>query len=85
LYEREYLLSINNFFCILNFLKKINDKKTDINKIHLLFEFNFELINLCFRTVTNFENDIVTDEYKEYFIKDIIYVFTKINNIKIKI
>ena len=68
--EGKYIVSINNFFCILNFLSLINNKIIDTKEIYLCFKFTFSLLDICCSIISNFEERLINDEYKESLTKD---------------
>ena len=83
--EIKYIISINNFFCVLNFLAMMNNKKIDTKEIYLGFKLTFSFLDLCCLVVPGFENLLINEEYKETLIKDILKVLTTKNNINIKL
>ena len=83
--EREYIIGVNNFFCILNFLSSMKNNKIDTKEIYLGFKLIFSILDLCRLMNPNFETVLINDEYKESFIKDTLQVLTTKNNINIKI
>ena len=83
--EKEYIISVNNFFCIINFLAMMNNKKIEINEIYLLFKLTFIVIHLNFSYEPNNKDKIITEDYKESFMKDMLLILSNKNSIKIKI
>ena len=83
--EGEYIVSVNNFFCVLNFLCMINNTKIDTKEIYLGFKFTFSLLNICCSLISNFEERLINEEYKESFTKDSIEIMTTKIDINVKI
>ena len=83
--EGEYIVSVNNFFCVLNFLCMINNTKIDTKKIYLGFKFTFSLLNICCSLISNFEERLINEEYKESFTKDAIEIMTTKIDINVKL
>ena len=80
-----YIASVNNFFCVLNFLSMINSKKIETKKIYLIFDFCFILFIISFYKIPGFEEKLVSNEYMELIIKDTLSILTSKSDIKIKI
>ena len=83
--ETRYVTSINNFFCVLNFLSMINSQKKDIKEFYLCFKFTFLLMEICCSIITNFEERLINDEYKESFTNDTIQIITTKSDINLRI
>ena len=83
--EITYIASVDNLFCILNFLSMVNYKKNEPKKIYLMLELSFNLFIMSFYKISGFEEKLVTNEYIEGIMKDTLYVLTHKTDVKIKI
>ena len=60
--EITYIASIDNFFCVINFLSMVNYKKNEPKKIYLILEISFFLFIMSFYKISGFEEKLVTNE-----------------------
>ena len=83
--EKRFIIIVNDFFCVLNFMRMINDDKINHEKIYICFNFIFSLINLCSLINPCFENMKIPNRFIESFAKDFVSILISSNNVNLKI
>ena len=82
--ESIYIIIINNFFCILNDLAKINSDNLDFPKIKIISKYILSMVNICALNNQYFEEILVTEYYIESYLKDVLSILTSKCHIDIK-
>ena len=82
--ESIYITVVNNFFCILNDLIKINPENIDYKQLKILSRYILSMVNICAGNNQNFDEIVVTEYYIESYLKDVLSILTSNIHIDIK-
>ena len=82
--ESIYITVVNNFFCIVNDLVKINPENIDFKKIKILAKYILSMVNICVGNNQYYDEIHVTEYYIESYLKDVLSILTSNVNIDIK-
>ena len=82
--ESAYITVVNNFFCIVNDLVKINPENIDYKKIKILAKYILSMVNICVGNNQYYDEIHVTEYYIESYLKDVLSILTSniVNDIK---
>ena len=82
--ESAYITVVNNFFCLVNDLVKINPVNIDYKKIKILAKYILSMVNICVGNNQYYDEIHVTEYYIESYLKDVLSILTSnvVNDIK---
>lgn len=82
--EALYITVVNNFFCILNDIIKINPQNLDYKQIKIISKYILSMLNICAANNQNYDDVVITEYYIESYLKDVLSILTSNIHIDIK-
>ena len=83
--ESIYIITINNFFCILNDLVQLNPNNINYSNLKMICHYILSMaVNICSINNQYFEKVLVTEYYIESYLKHVLKIFTSNYPIDIK-